>query len=132
MDNIQELVNKAQELKEGGDFHAALACYSDIFDLLIKESDEYARKQEGSIIDVGKLRTITTKLFEESRKYLKRDKTAAIISNNMGSLFARLGDVDNAKKMFEQAIDLTPDDKEYTDPKIGLIALGKKEYSGGE
>ena len=125
MENIQELVNKAQELKESGNFEAALACYSDTFDLLIKESNEYARNQEGSIIDVGNLRTITTKLFEESRMYLKRDMTAAIISNNMGSLYARLGDIDNAKKMFEQAIDLTPDDKEYSDPKVGLIELGK-------
>ncbi|MFA6534267.1 MAG: hypothetical protein WCT37_03780 [Patescibacteria group bacterium] len=125
MNDVQGLVNKAQELKEKGDLNGALACYSDTFDLMIKEADEYARKQEGSIVDVGKVRTITPKFFEESKKYLKQDMTVAIISNNMGTLFARLGDEENARKMFEQAIDFTPDNREYFDPKIGLRELKK-------
>ncbi len=120
MDEIQGLVNKAKELKDSGKYQEALMCYSDTMDLLIKEASDYAHKQEGTVVDVGTVRSITPKLFEESRKFLKQDITAAIISNNMGSLYARLGDIENAKKMFEDAIDLTPEGQEYNDPKIGL------------
>lgn len=123
MENIQELVNKAQDLKESGKYHEALMCYSDTMDLLVQEANEYARNQNGVQVDIGSLRSITPKFFEESRKFLKQDMTAAIISNNMGSLYARLGDFENAKKMFEEAIDLTPDGEEYNDPKIGLENL---------
>ena len=98
-------------------------CYSDIMDLLVKEANDYARKQEGSHTDIGKIRAINTSFFEESRKFLKQDMTAAIISNNMGSLYVRLGDFENARKMFEDSIDLTPDGEEYNDPKIGLEEL---------
>lgn len=43
----------------------------------------------------------------------------------MGTIFAELGDKNTAKKMFEQAIDLTPDGIEYNDPKIALEELQK-------
>lgn len=123
MEDIQGLVNKAQELKDSGKYQEALACYNDAMDLLVKESNNYARNQEGTHQDIGKIRALSTKFFEESRKFLKQDMTAAIISNNMGSLYARLGDFENAKKMFEDAVNLTPDGIEYNDPKIGLTEI---------
>lgn len=123
MENIQALVNKAQELKESGKYQEALMCYSDSMDFLVEEANEHARNQEGTQVDIGSLRSIAPRFFEESKKFLKQDMTAATISNNMGSLYARLGDVGNAKKMFEDAIDLTPEEQEYNDPKIGLKEL---------
>lgn len=123
--DVQEILNKAQELRQGGQLKLALAAYSDAFDILTEEADEYARKIEGSVVDVGKLRTITAKLFEESQKYLKRDKMAAVISNNMGTIFAESEDLESAEKMFNQAIELTPDGLDYPDPKIGLESLNK-------
>ncbi len=120
MENIQALVNKAQNLKDSGKYQEALMCYSDTMDLLVEEANEYARNQEGTQVDIGSLRSITPRFFDESRKFLKQDMTAAIISNNMGSLYARLGDKENAEKMFKDAIDLTTEGQEYTDPKTGL------------
>lgn len=125
MEEIQILVNRAVELKNEGNLVAALSCYNDAFDMLIHEANSYARQQDGSVKEIGSVRTIMPKLFDESKKYLKSDMTAAIISNNMGTLMARLGDFDGAKKMFEQSIDLTPDNTIYNDPAIGLKEIEK-------
>lgn len=86
--DTQVLVNKAKELKSEGKLQQPLACYNDVFDLLTKEADEYARNVKGAIIDVGKVRAMTPKLFEE-------------------------------------AIELTPDGEDYPDSKIGLRKLKK-------
>ena len=123
--DLQILINKAQELKHEGKLQAALACYSNAFDLLTKEADGYARNIEGTMVDVGKLRAITSKLFNEVKKYFKKDKTASIISNNMGTILAELGDIEGARRMFVQAIELTPDGVDYSDPKIGIEKLKK-------
>jgi len=125
MEDIQVLVNRAVELKNEGNLMAALSCYNDAFDMLIHEANSYARQQDGSVKDIGSVRAIMPKLFDESKKYLKSDMTAAVISNNMGTLMARLGDFDGAKKMFEQSVDLTPDNKVYDDPIIGLKEIEK-------
>lgn len=125
MEDIQVLVNRAVELKNEGNLVAALSCYNDAFDMLIHEASSYARQQDGSVKDIGSVRAIMPKLFDESKKYLKSDMAAAIISNNMGTLMARLGDFDGAKKMFEQSVDLTPDNKAYNDPVLGLKELEK-------
>jgi len=125
MEAIQILINRAVELKNEGNLVAALSCYNDAFDMLIHEANSYARQQDGSVKDIGSVRAIMPKLFDDVKKYLKLDMTAAIISNNMGTLMARLGDFDGAKKMFEQSVDLTPDNKAYNDPIIGLKELEK-------
>ena len=123
--DIQVLVDKARKLKSEGKLQRALACYNDALSLLIKEADKHARNTDGAMIDVGKVRTITSKLFDEAKNYLKRDKITAVVSNNMGTILAELGDYEGAKKIFEQAIELTPDGEDYPDPKIGLEELKK-------
>jgi len=123
--DLQVFINKVQELKYEGKLQEALACYSNAFDLLTKEAHEYAKNIEGSIVDVGKLRTITSKLFDEVNRYFKKDKTASIISNNMGTILAEIGDIKGARRMFMQTIELTPDKMDYSDPKIGLEELKK-------
>ncbi len=65
------------------------------------------------------------KLFEECEKYLKRDEVAAVISNNIGVIFAELGDYKNAEKFFNQAIELAPDEVDYKEPQKNLEGLKK-------
>ncbi len=64
-------------------------------------------------------------MFEECEKYLKRDKVAAVISNNIGVIFAELGDYKNAEKFFNQAIKLAPDEVDYKEPQKNLEELKK-------
>ena len=122
-DSLQLLIDKAKELKQKGEFQEALDCYNEVFDLLVREANEKARNCEGTVVDKGETRTILPKFFEEAKKYLKQDKTVAVVSNNMGVIFAELGDLGNARKMFEQAVDLTPDRIEYKDPETNLREL---------
>ena len=59
-------------------------------------------------------------------EYLKRDKSAYVISNSMALMFARMGNYSSAKIFFEQAIDLTPPGLVYNDPHIGLESVKNK------
>lgn len=121
--DLQQIINKARELKAEGKLEASLSVYDSIYDALINEAREYSRSIDGAVVDIGKLRAITPKLFDETKKYLKRDKITCIVANNMGTIFAELGDFENAKKMFNDAIEFTPDDFDYKDPHIALSQL---------
>ena len=123
--DLQELIDKAWNLKQKGERLEALKLYNQAFDILIKESTEYARNFNGVLIDNGQTRKILPKYFEKTKEYLKNERATRIISNNMGVILAELGNFEGAKKMFEQAIELTPDDINYQDPKIGLRELEK-------
>lgn len=127
--DLQELLNRAWDLKKNGEKLEALKLYNQAFDILSKEAQRFAHDSGGTYEDAeengDKVRKILPKFFDKAKEYLKRDKVAAVISNNMGTIFAELGDNEGAKKMFEQAIELTPDREDYTDPKIGLAELRK-------
>ena len=107
MDTIELFINQAIEFKKNNKLEEAIASYSEAFDYLLMEARNYAQKTVG-YIDEGEKRTISQEYFNAVQKYFQRDKNASHISNNAGVLFARLGDYENAKKWFQQAIDLYP------------------------
>lgn len=120
--DLQEILNKAWELKKSGDPAGALKLYDEAFNTLASEATTYAHKQTR----VSPLSSkITPDLLAESKNYLKRDNVACTISNNMATIFAELGDHESARKLFEQAVELTPKDVDYPDPKVGLEELNK-------
>jgi len=121
--DLQEKINKAVALKKQGKLVEALGVYDDVYNILVKEATKHANGIEGSTIDAGKASTIMPKFFKEADKYLKKDRTACVVANNMGTIFAELGDFENAKKMFNDAINLTPNDFDYKDPHIALEQL---------
>lgn len=127
--DLQKLVDEAWTLKKSGKLTEALGLYSQAFDVLVSEASANARMQEGTFEDNeenGKsVRKVLPKHFGEAKRYLKQDKTAAVLSNNMAVIFAELDDRKAAKDFFEQAIDLTPEGEEYTEPKMGLLELEK-------
>ncbi len=126
---LQELINKAIELKKGNKYPEALNLYNKALDILFAEASEYARKQKGSHMDSEesgeKIRKILPKHFDNAKIYLKHDKTVAIILNNMDVIYAENHDYESAKKLFEQAIELTPNEVDYPNPKVGLESLSK-------
>ena len=121
--DLQEKINKAVALKKQGKLVEALGVYDDVYNMLVREATKRANSIKGTTIDDGKTSTIMPKFFNEADKHLKRDKTACIVANNMGTIFAELGDFENAKKMFTDAINLTPKDFEYKDPHTALEQL---------
>ena len=123
--DLQELLNKAWELKKEGKFIEALDFYNKAYDILIKESVDYAKNFEGSEINEGKTRKVMPKFFNKADEYLKKDNVICTILNNMGVIFAELGDKKTAKKYFEESIKFTPPKVDYPDPKVGLKELEK-------
>lgn len=129
--NLPDLLNKASDLKKKGKRVDAFKMYSEAFDVLVKEASTHAGSFENtgyeSIEDGQKIWTDTPAFFEKAEEYMKRDKTAAVISNNMGVILAELGDAKGAKKWFKQAVELTPNQVDYPDPTINLKNVEDKQ-----
>ena len=123
MDDQRILFEKALELKKEGKSHNALEVFSQAFDVLIDEAGLYARHKQGFGVTIEALRPMKSTLLEDSKIYLRQNTTAASLLNEMALLFAELGDYENAKQKFEEAIDLIPPDSEYDDPIINLAEL---------
>lgn len=127
--NLQELLSKASSLKKEGKLADAFKTYSEAFDVLVQEANVYATNfnlGHESIEDGERIWVESPAHFEKAEEYMKRDKTAAVISNNMAVILAELGDAKGAKKWFEQAIELTPDKMDYPDPVINLKNIEDK------
>ena len=120
-----ELIKAGESFARADNLEKALDCYSQALDCLVAAAKAYAQNSEPqtmrAVFGSGKLSEIYLQKFNE---YLKKDQVASIISNNMGVIFARMGNKVSAKTFFEQAIDLTPDGITYDDPHIGLQTLG--------
>lgn len=120
-----EKFNKAWGLKKQGKLKDALDLYMSLYDELIKEAAEYAGSIPGTEITDGKTVTMMPSFMTEAEKFLKREKLACTILNNMGVIYAEVGDKESARNCFEQSIELTPDGVDYPNPKIGLKELDK-------
>lgn len=128
MDNQENEVQKniavANTLRQRGDFEQAIASLSAALDILVGEARAYAQISEP--YPVGRDGVVSAAYLVRFNEYLKRDKSACMISNNMALLFAQMGNYSSAKIFFEQAIDLTPPGLVYDDPHIGLEAVKNK------
>ncbi|MFZ3074048.1 MAG: hypothetical protein WA093_02880 [Minisyncoccales bacterium] len=122
-DNIQmnKIIREAENFEKAGELGNALEYYSRALDVLVLAAKDYAEiSEEGQISAVMGTGQISAQYMARFNDYLKKDKTAAVVSNRMGLVFARMENKASARAFFEQAIDLTPGYLEYNDPHIGL------------
>ena len=75
------------------------------------------------VIDGKKTRTILPYVLAKSFELLKADLRYAGLRNNAGVCLLELGDVENARKLFQDAIECTPDGYDYPDPVRNLKQL---------
>lgn len=59
----------------------------------------------------------------EFRSHLRKNITYAILKSNMGYCLASMGQVEQAKSCFEEAIEFTPEGVDYDAPRMGLYEL---------
>lgn len=123
MTRITDLANIAAQEKKAGNREEALSLYSEAFDILVKEAMRYALKYEDATEKVDGELVARTEFKNKVKEYYRKDEVACRISNNMGVLFVELGNVQAAKDMFTQAIDLTPIGVTYEDPVESLHLL---------
>lgn len=123
MNDAQSLIEIAVELKKHDQKEEALSAYSKAFDALVDESGIYARGKVGDSIALEDLRLKTPELIKYSKEYLKQDIMASSILNEMGLLFANLGEYENAKQKYNEAIELIPSDVVFDDPSTNLAEL---------
>lgn len=110
---FQEKFNQAWELKKNGDSSGSMVLYSELYEQLIRDAFEHTGSSTGLAIDDK----------EKVDKYLRGDRLACTILNNMAVILAEAGNKDGAKKYFKASIKLTPEDFNYNDPVIGLKEL---------
>lgn len=125
--DLQELLNHAWKLKKQGNYSDALEKYKTVLKTLESEAREYARNQEYTLEEViedgEKIEKVNPSYLLEVKEYLRRDNLACTILNNMGVIYAEVGDFDSAGRCFMDSIDLTPGNYDYKDPIIGLKNL---------
>ncbi len=120
---MQKILNDARAYKKEGKFTKALELYDEVYNHLIKEAADYARSFEGPGIDNGDTRKVMPQFFNKADEYLKRDNRACTILNNMGVIFAEIGDKETAKKYFNESIKYIPDGLNYQNPHTSLENL---------
>ena len=117
---LQKIIDEAMALGHEGDLGKAIRRLSGALDILVAGAKSYAQKCEPvSENDRG----VSDQYLIKFNEYLKKDKTACVLSNAMALMFAKNGNVSSAVIFFEQAIDLTPAGMVYDDPHIGLEML---------
>lgn len=110
---FQQKFDSAWGLKKERKYEEAMALYSELYEQLIRDAFDYTGKP-----------TESEKEDEERiNNYLKGDKLACTILNNMAVILAETGNKEGAKKYFELSIKLTPDNLDYQNPIIGLKEL---------
>lgn len=124
----KNLIKQGEAFEKAGDLEKSLECYSKAFDCLIAAAKVFAESSFPGGLEaiLGKGRA-PEEYMQKFSEFLKRDKNACIISNNMGVLFAKIGDNASARVFFEQSIDLTPKGVIYNDPHVGLQVLENKK-----
>ena len=110
---FQEKFDNAWNMKKEGEFEEAIKLYSELYEQLIKDA----------FANIGGTSESYSKDKSKVNNYLKGDKLACTILNNMGTILAEGGNKVDAKKYFEESIKLTPDGLNYQDPVIGLKEL---------
>ena len=122
-EELSEIISEAAVYGREGDFGKAIYRFSRALDIVVARAKEYAQKDETAAVDPES--GIDPAYMARFCEYLKRDKTASVVSNDMALLFARMGNCSSARIFFEQAIDLTPAGVVYDDPHVGLEMLKK-------
>lgn len=110
---FQQKFDSARVFKKERKYEEAMALYSELYEQLIRDAFEHTGKP-----------TKSEKEDEERiNNYLKGDKMACTILNNMAVILAEVGNKEGAKKYFELSITVTPSDLDYQNPIIGLKEL---------
>jgi len=125
---IEKLINCGNDFEKAGDFEKAMEAYTRALDILVAFAKTQTEVAEPFIVSaiMGSGR-VSQDFLKKFNDFLKKDQTAAIVSNCMAMLFAKMGDMASARDFFEQAIDLTSNGVAYNDPYIGLEMLKKME-----
>ena len=122
-EELQQLLNDAANARKQGDIPTSARLYNQAYEALVSEAAEYARNQPEAVSDEDDVRRVLPAYFAHADAYLKRDKLACTIANNLGVAFADMGDLINAREMFVEAIRLTPEGIEYQEPCTNLTNI---------
>ena len=123
---IEKLINCGNDFEKAGDFEKAMEAYTRAMDILVDIAKSQAQIADPLMVSAVMGSGIVSQDFlKKFNDCLKRNQTAAIVSNSMAMIFAKMGDMASARDFFEQAIDLTPNGVAYNDPYIGLEMLKK-------
>lgn len=76
------------------------------------------------VIDGKATRTVLPYVLAKTFELLKSNPLYATLRNNAGVCLIELGNVENARKLFQDAIECTPDGYDYPDPLRNLESLG--------
>ncbi|WP_171817335.1 tetratricopeptide repeat protein [Sulfuritalea hydrogenivorans] len=75
------------------------------------------------IVDGERIRTVLPYVFMKTREMLRANPLYAILTNNVAVCFAELGQINEAQRLYEEAIEFTPDGYNYPDPHQHLQRL---------
>ena len=68
-------------------------------------------------------RTVLPFVLSETQRLLKSDVLYSVLCNNAGTCLQLIGDIEQARERFQEAIDCTPEGLDYPDPVANLRSL---------
>ena len=116
--------------KKQGRYKHALETYEQGIERLmasvsaVVHSDE-SRCYTEEIVDGKRIRTVLPYVLMKTREMLRANPLYAIFTNNVGVCFEEIGQLDEARVHFAEAVELTPDGYNYPDPLLNLRRLGR-------
>jgi Flp pilus assembly protein TadD len=75
------------------------------------------------VIEGKQVRTVLPYVFTKTRELLRSNPLYAILTNNVAVCYEEIGQIDEARRLYQEAIDCTPHGYNYADPRKGLQRL---------
>lgn len=114
--------------KKLGRYKDALAAYEQGIERLMASVSaavhaDPSRCYREEVVDGKRVRTVLPYVFTKTREMLRANPICAILTNNVAACLEELGQIPEARKLYQEAIEFTPDGYDYPDPQQSLQRL---------
>lgn len=114
--------------KRLGRYKEALDTYEQGIDRLMSSvstavHSDSTRCYRDEVVDGEQIRTVLPYVFMKTREMLRANPLYAILTNNVAVCLEEIGKISEARKIYEEAIEFTPDGYDYPEPIRNLQRL---------
>ena len=118
--NYQDIFAEAERLEADGDLKAAYELYDNVYEAIIKAAGDSAKQ----LATTSAGTVLTDSFFKAADEFMMNEAYTRQALYNMGRLLVEQGEGAKAKPLLKRAVELTPAEVDYPEPKELLDSLG--------